>query len=195
MEIERYLIATDQELVGWSLEGDNVAFEHLFNRYRESMFQLYVQRTGGNKEDAGDLLQETFVKVYLNLHAYKPCYTFGQWVYTIARNTFIDFVRKRRDDLSFDSLPGGYANIPANTFAPTPEDSYIRSQQRAQLEQYLERMTPRYRRLIELRFFKDYSYEEIATELGLPLGTVKTQIHRAREQLCRFITDNSDMLE
>ena len=56
-------------------------------------------------------------------------------------------------------------------------------------------MTPRYRRLIELRFFKDYSYEEIAAELGLPLGTVKTQIHRAREQLCRFITEHSDILE
>ena len=189
------MVSTDQQLVSLSLTGDSLAFEHLFNRYRDSMYQLYVQRTGGNKEDASDLLQETFVKVYLNLHKYNPTYTFGQWVYTIARNTFIDYVRKRRDDLSFDSMPGGYANIPRGTFAPTPEDSIISSQQRAQLDLHLEKLSPRYRRLIELRFFKDYSYEEIAAELGLPLGTVKTQIHRAREQFCRSITDNSDILE
>lgn len=193
MEIEKYIVSSDQQLVSMSLDGDSIAFEQLFRRYRESIFQIYVQRTSGNRDDADDLLQETFVKVYLNLHKYNDTYTFGQWIYTIARNTFIDYVRKRRDDLSLDNLPltGGMAPAAASM---TPEESYINSQQRAQLEQHLERMTPRYRKLIELRFFKDYSYDEIATELGLPLGTVKTQIHRAREQLCGFITANSDIL-
>lgn len=193
MEIERYIVATDQELIGMSLGGDHVAFEHLFKRYRESIFQLYLQRTG-SRDDADDLLQETFVKVFLKLDSYKPSFTFGQWVYTIARNTFIDYKRKRRDDVSVDSLPGGYSSISPSNEAPTPEESYINSQQRSQIEHYMSKMTPRYRRLIELRFFKDYSYEEIAKELELPLGTVKTQIHRAREQLCRFIAENSDKL-
>lgn len=193
MEIEKYIVATDQQLIDMSLGGDPVAFEHLFKRYRESIFQLYLQRTG-SRDDADDLLQETFVKVFLKLDSYNPSFTFGQWAYTIARNTFIDYKRKRRDDVSVDSLPGGYSSISPSAEAPTPEESYINRQQRSQIEHYMSKMTPRYRRLIELRFFKDYSYEEIARELALPLGTVKTQIHRAREQLCRFITDNSDML-
>jgi RNA polymerase sigma factor (sigma-70 family) len=193
MEIEKYIISTDQQLIQMSLCGDPVAFEHLFKRYRESILQLYLQRTG-NRDDADDLLQETFVKVFLKLDSYNQEFTFGQWVYTIARNTFIDYKRKKRDDVSVDSLPGGYSSITASTEAPTPEESYINNQQRAQIEHYMSKMTPRYRRLIELRFFKDYSYEEIAKELGLPLGTVKTQIHRARGQLCRFIADNPDIL-
>lgn len=193
MEIEKYIVSTDQQLIELSLGGDPLAFEYLFKRYRESIFQLYVQRTG-SRDDADDLLQETFVKVFLKLDSYNPSFTFGQWAYTIARNTFIDYKRKRRDDISVDSLPGGYSSVAPSTGVPTPEESYINSQQRAQIEQYMAKMTPRYRRLIELRFFRDYSYDEIARELNLPLGTVKTQIHRAREQLCRFITDNSDIM-
>ena len=76
--------------------------------------------------------------------------------------------------------------------SPTPEESFINRQQRTQLEHYLEQLSPRYRQLIRMRFFDEYSYEEIATKLGLPLGTVKTQIHRAREQLCRFITESQE---
>ena len=121
-------------------------------------------------------------KVYINLHKYSPEYTFGQWVYTIARNTFIDFVRRRQDDLSIDER----FTAPASS-SPTPEERFINLQQRTQIEGYLERLSPRYRQLIVLRFFDELSYEEIAAKLSLPLGTVKTQIHRAREQMCRFI--------
>ena len=106
----------------------------------------------------------------------------GQWVYTIARNTFIDFVRRRQDDLSIDER----FTAPASS-SPTPEERFINLQQRTQIEGYLERLSPRYRQLIVLRFFDELSYEEIAAKLSLPLGTVKTQIHRAREQMCRFI--------
>ena len=73
--------------------------------------------------------------------------------------------------------------------APTPEESFINLQQRTQIEHYLERLTPRYRQLVRMRFFEEYSYEEIAAKLALPLGTVKTQIHRAREQMCRMISE------
>lgn len=193
MEIEKYIIPTDQELVNMALAGDDAAFEHLCTRYREPIFRLYVQRMG-NRDDAADLMQETFLKVYLKLESYNPEFTFGQWIYTIARNAFIDYTRKRRDDISVDSIPGGYSSIAPSAEAPTPEESYINNQQRTQLEQYMANMTPRYRRLIELRFFKDYSYEEIAQELGIPIGTVKTQIHRARELLCRQILENSDIM-
>ena len=144
------------------------------------------QRLGGTN-DADDLLQETFIKVYINLHRYSTSYTFGQWVYTIARNTFIDFVRRRQEDLPIDDR----FTSPASS-APTPEESVINLQQRTQIEHYLERLTPRYRQLILMRFFEEYSYEEIAAKLSLPLGTVKTQIHRAREQMCRLIAQGDE---
>ena len=170
MEIADYIVAEDRELVGRVLEGDNTAFEYLFNRYRDAIHRLFVQRLGG-ANDADDLLQETFIKVYINIHRYSSDYTFGQWVYTIARNTFIDFVRRRQDDLSIDD----------RFFAPG-----------SQIEQYLDRLTPRYRQLILMRFFEEYSYEEIAAKLSLPLGTVKTQIHRAREQMCKLIAQGDE---
>ncbi|MEG0807396.1 MAG: RNA polymerase sigma factor [Alistipes sp.] len=187
MEIADYIIADDQRLVELVMQGDDVAFEYLFNRYRDAIHRLFVQRMGG-ASNADDLLQETFIKVYINLHRYSTKYTFGQWVYTIARNTFIDFVRRRQDDLSIDER----FSAPAST-SPTPEERVINGQQRMQIEGYLARLTPRYRQLIILRFFDECTYEEIATKLLLPLGTVKTQIHRARAQMCQFITDGEKL--
>lgn len=181
MEIADYIVADDRRLAELVLEGDDTAFEYLFDRYRDAIRRLLVQRLG-HASEVDDLLQETFIKVYINLHRYNPQYTFGQWVYTIARNTFVDFIRRRQDDLPIDER---FASPPS--LAPTPEESVINLQQRSQIESYLERLSPRYRQLIRLRFFDELSYEEIAAKLALPLGTVKTQIHRAREQMCRFI--------
>ncbi len=191
MEIEKYIVATDAYLVDMVLEGDNRAFEHLFTRYGGSLHQIYLAKTGGNADDTNDLIQEIFIKTYLNLSSYDRRYAFGQWIYTIARNTFIDYVRKRRDDLSIDNTRGEYIRQPVS-LTPNPEESIINVQQRRQLEDNLEKMSPKYRRLIELRFFKDLSYEEIAERLELPLGTVKTQIHRARTQLCDMIVKSEE---
>ena len=187
MDILDYIVADDQRLVCLALEGDETAFEYLFNRYREAIRQLLVQRAG-SESDADDLLQETFIKVYLHLDRYKADYTFGQWLYTIARNTFIDFVRRRQDDLSIDER---FSAQPSP--ATKPEDSLIRLQQRAQIEHYLDALTPRYRQLIQMRCFEEYSYEEIAEKLQLPMGTVKTQIHRARERMCDLIRRGENM--
>lgn len=148
MEIADYIVADDRELVQRALDGDDMAFEYLFNRYRDAIHSLFVQRLGGTN-DADDLLQETFIKVYINLHRYSAEYTFGQWVYTIARNTFIDYVRRRPDDLPIDER---FTAPASNT--PTPEESFINLQQRTQIEHYLERLTPRYRQLIVMRFFR-----------------------------------------
>ena len=184
MEIADYIVAEDRELVDRVLKGDNDAFEYLFNRYRDAIHRLFVL---GGVNDADDLLQETFIKVYINLHRYSADYTFGQWVYTIARNTFIDFVRRRQDDLPIDEK---FSSPASNT--PTPEESVINSQQRHQIELCIARLPENYRRLIRMRFFDEYSYEEIAVKLSLPLGTVKTQIHRARERMCRLIVENDN---
>ncbi len=189
MEIGNYIILSDHQLVLLVSDGDTSAFEVLFDRYKDAIRKFYIQRcSGGSSEDIEDLMQETFVKVFLNIDKYNPAYTFGQWIYTIARNNLIDWVRKRRDDLSIDSLRSGSDLLQSASSEVLPDERIINSQRHTELERHLAVMTPRYRELIELRFFKEYSYEEIASALALPLGTVKTQIHRAREQLCKLIT-------
>lgn len=183
MEIAEYIIADDRRLVELSLAGDDMAFEYLFNRYGDAIRRLFLQRST-SVEDTEDLLQETFIKVYVNLHRYSADYTFGQWVYTIARNTHIDFERRRQEDLSIDEK---FSSPAAST--PSPEESMIRQQQRRQIEHYIEVLPEHYRRLFTMRFLDDYSYDEIAEKLHLPMGTVKTQIHRARERMCRLILE------
>ncbi len=190
MAIEKYIILSDAQLVVLALDGDSVAFETLFKRYREEIYTLFLSRTSGNKEDADDLVQDTFVKVYVNLEKYDPKYTFGQWIYTIARNTFIDYVRRRRDSLSIDSLSS------APSLAPTtdeePDKRIISEQHSVQIERCMAALPEKYRQMAEMRFVRELSYEEIASQMGLPIGTVKTQIFRARERLCKLITENEN---
>lgn len=183
MEIAEYIIADDRRLVELSLSGDDMAFEYLFNRYGDAIRRLFLQRST-SVEDTEDLLQETFIKVYLHLDRYNASYTFGQWVYTIARNTHIDFERRRQEDLSIDDK---FSAPAAST--PSPEESLISMQQRTQIEHYIECLPSQYRQLFKMRFLEDYSYDEIAEKLHLPMGTVKTQIHRARERMCTLIRE------
>lgn len=186
---------SDQELVVMALERDASAFEQLFTRYKKDLFQLYMQRTGNNQSDTSDILQETFIKVFLNLHKYNPVYPFGQWLNAIARNTFIDFTRKRKDNvLSIDnqSPTGVQINPPANS--ANPEEKMMQYQTGKELDKTLEKLPPRYKQMITMRFIQEYSYEEIAEKLDMPLGTVKTQIHRAREKFYQLISNSDSIL-
>jgi RNA polymerase sigma-70 factor (ECF subfamily) len=183
MEIEEYIVASDAQLVELASEGDQHAFEHLFTRYREALLRLFEQRSGG-KDIANDLLQETFIKVYLHLGNYSSSYTFGQWIYTIARNTLVDHVRRRADDVSIDSK----FMAPIAT-TPSPEESVIINQRTAHFEASLAELSEDYRKIIEMRFLDEYSYEEIAEKLGRPMNTIKTQIRRAKAAVCKMILD------
>lgn len=190
MQTEKYIILSDAQLVTLALDGDKEAFETLFSRYHDGIYNLCLQRTGGNADDASDLMQDTFVKVYLGLDKYDDRYTFGQWIYTIARNTFIDYVRRRKDDLSIDQLGRGSLHATPATTDASPEERIIDEQRKVQIERNMARLPEKYRQLVEMRFIKGYSYEEIALQLGLPIGTVSTQIYRARERLCKLIVES-----
>lgn len=181
MDIEEYIVASDSQLVRLSAEGDHRAFEYLFMRYNEAIKHLFEQRLGSS-DTADDLLQETFIKVYLHLADYSENYTFGQWIYTIARNTLVDHVRRRADDVSIDSK-----FIAPMATTPSPEESVIINQRTAHFEASLGELTEDYRRIIEMRFLDEYSYEEIAEKLGRPLNTIKTQIRRAKAAVCKMI--------
>jgi RNA polymerase sigma-70 factor (ECF subfamily) len=183
MEIDDYIVASDAQLVELAAEGDQQAFEYLFTRYREALMRLFEQRIG-DKDSAADLLQETFIKVYLHLADYSRSYTFGQWIYTIARNTLVDHLRRRADDVPIDER----FRAPQAT-APSPEESVIISQSNTHFYNAIEELSPEYRQIIEMRFLEEYSYEEIAEKLGRPINTIKTQIRRARASVCKIILE------
>ncbi len=178
---------TDRQLVEQTLAGNTTCYTTLFERYRR---QIYAATLGkcGDEQDAGDIIQETYVKAYFNLPRYNPEYTFGQWIYTIARNLCIDFARRKRSagsTVSIDDTHGSEINPPCD--APNPEERIISRQRSRLLDSLMKELPMHYRTMIELRFVAEYSYEEIAEKLEMPLGTVKTQIHRAREKLCALI--------
>jgi RNA polymerase sigma-70 factor (ECF subfamily) len=192
--IKSYSEYDDRTLVGMVVEGDSLAFDTLFTRHRDMIYAMLLKYVG-NCDDVDDLMQEAFMKAYLKIGLYDPKYDFGAWIYTIARNTFVDFERTRKSNaLNPENIP--LENSTAQqTSAPTPEDYIINAQQRLQIERYIAMLPEDYRRLFELRFLDEYSYEEIAEKLDMKLGTVKTRIFRVRNMMCRLITQGEESNE
>lgn len=183
MEIEvRNNEMTDLELVARALSGDGESYGVLFDRYRAPVRAMLRCRTASQCDD---ILQETFIKAYLNLDKYNPLYTFPGWLFTIARNLYIDHSRKASvKDVVFavDPLYAPIVSLDAN-----PEEQAIQNQNRRNLDEALEKLSPSYREVLYLRFWCDLSYEAISDKLSMPLGTVKTQIHRARQALITLL--------
>ncbi len=186
MEIEEIIVAPDATLVQAALKGDNQAFEALITRYKESISRLFISRTN-SIHDTNDLMQETLIKAYVNLHRYDSRYTFGQWIYTIARNTLIDSQRRRHEDYSLEER---FAILDVKS--PSPEQCVINNQDRKLIELSIERLSATHAQLFRMRFLEEYSYEEIAEKLGMPLGSVKTNIHRARAKMCGYLLEGDE---
>ena len=191
MEIRDYAQMDDRALVRLVVEGDSRAFEPLFMRHKAIIYTMLVKRSC-NPDDVDDMLQEAFMKAFVNINRYNPDYDFGAWICTIAKNTFVDFNRSRRSKaLNPDNnlpLDSRHTNS-AQATAPTPEESIINAQQRAQIERYIATLPEDYRQLFIMRFVEEYTYEEIAETLQMKLGTVKTRIFRVRAMMCKLITD------
>ncbi|HET6556423.1 MAG TPA: sigma-70 family RNA polymerase sigma factor [Prolixibacteraceae bacterium] len=177
-------------LVESALAGNEKAFAKLMSRYKDAIYFMLLKMVN-NKNDAEDLTLEAFGKAFKNLQQYSPNYAFSTWLFKIATNNCIDFLRKRR---------GVYVSIETNqengdndqpvklrSADPDPEEKMIRIQKAILMRRIVHRLKPRYRQLVELRYFREFSYEEIASELSLPLGTVKAQLFRAREMLFKMI--------
>lgn len=191
MEIRDYRSLDDRALVKLVVEGDSRAFEPLFMRHKDTIYAMLVKRAT-NSDDVEDLLQEAFMKAFVNINRYNPNYDFGAWICTIAKNTFVDFNRSRRNKAlnPENNLPiEGRCTTNAQAVSPTPEESIINAQQRAQIERYIATLPEDYRELFVLRFIEEYTYEEIAEALQMKLGTVKTRIFRVRAMMCKKITD------
>ena len=191
MEIKEYSALDDRKLVRLVVEGDSRAFEPLFMRHKDNIYAMLVKRAS-NSDDVEDLLQEAFMKAFVNINRYNPDYDFGAWICTIAKNTFVDFNRSRRSKAlnPENNLPlEGRCTNNAQAASPTPEESIINAQQQAQIERYIATLPADYRELFILRFIEEYTYEEIAEALQMKLGTVKTRIFRVRAMMSKLITD------
>ena len=171
--------------------GDQKAYAELLNNYRDTLYFMLLKMTN-SPVDADDLTIEAFGKAFKNLQQYSPEYAFSTWLFKIAANNCIDFMRKH-NRIQFALVPnvGEYDqdNYPSNipSTAPGPDEAVIAKQKIQLMHEVVEKLKPHYRLLIELRYFKEYSYEEISSELDLPVGTVKAQLFRAREFLFNIL--------
>jgi len=188
----------DLVLVEQAKQGDQSAFASLMDRYRESIYFMMFKMVK-NSDDAEDLTIEAFGKAFNRIDQYSPSFAFSTWLFKIASNNGIDFIRKKRlQVLSMDSgiqtSDGGTMRIDAKAAVNNPEESMMHDQKVLHMRLLVSKLKPRYRQLVEKRYFEELSYEEIAVELNLPLGTVKAQLFRARDFLANMMEKTKDSI-
>ncbi|HAA00363.1 MAG: RNA polymerase sigma factor [Flavobacteriales bacterium] len=186
----------DFQLVIRAREGEQAAYAELMERYRDSIYFMLLKMVN-NKDDADDLTIEAFGKAFNRLDLYTPNFAFSTWLFKIASNNCIDFIRKKKKNtLSIDSAfageDGDEMYIDLRSDALTPEEEAIKQQKEKLMRDVVQKLKPRYRQLIEMRYFQQLAYEEIAEQLDLPLGTVKAQLFRARDLLYQVLKNSKD---
>jgi RNA polymerase sigma factor (sigma-70 family) len=175
----------DLLLVEEAKKGNEKAFASLMYRYRDSIYYMLLKMVN-NPADAEDLTIEAFGKAFRNLDTYVPRFAFSTWLFMIATNNCIDFIRKKQSSpVPLDQIQVGMDNKTINIQSdlPDPEEALINDQKIATLRKIVNQLKSPYREIIELRYYKEYSYEEIANELKIPIGTVKAQLYRAKTLL------------
>lgn len=177
----------DYALIRRAIAGDQQAYNDLMGRYRNAVFHLMYKKLN-NREDADDLTQEAFSKAFHKLHTYTPTYAFSTWLFKIANNNCIDHIRRKKirfysidDPIQADSKKDYSDHIKADTL--NPEQEFMHGQKIGMVRQVIGTLSFKYRLMIEMRFFEEMTYDEIAQELDIPLGTVKAQLFRAKEMM------------
>lgn len=183
----------DYDLVLRANQGDQLAYAELMERYRDSIFHM-INKMVFSSDDAEDLTIEAFGKAFQRLDQYTPAFAFSTWLFKLASNHTIDFIRKKK--LNALSLDRGFQNEDGESIEIHVKDDELDPMEALQKKERIARMRevvgalkPRYRRLVELRYFEELSYEEIAQELDLPLGTIKAQLFRARDILAEVMKE------
>jgi RNA polymerase sigma factor (sigma-70 family) len=188
----------DYKLIQLALgKGDQKAYAELMTRYRDSVYFMLMKMVN-NKDDADDLTIEAFGKAFNRLKQYTPQFAFSTWLFKIASNNAIDFIRKKKNEQqislhkSSKYEDGSDAEITVRSTDLDPEENFIKKQKIESLKLIVEKLKPKYRKLVEMRYYEELSYEEISEQLKLPIGTVKAQLFRARDFLFQVLknTDN-----
>ena len=188
----------DYKLVQLAVKGDQKAYAELMQRYKDSIYFMLLKMVN-NRDDADDLTIEAFGKAFKNLHQYTPDFVFSTWLFKIATNNCIDFIRRKRKftfsiDKGMENDSGQEMQFEIKSPMLDPEEKMIKKQKAILMRDVVEKLKPRYKRLVELRYFQERSYEEIADELKLPLGTVKAQLFRAREFLYQILKNQEEQI-
>ena len=172
----------DCDLVTRAIAGREDGFEELVRRYQRPI-AAYVYRMVGDYDAALDLTQEVFIKVYASLARYRSEYKFSTWIYKIAHNAAVDHLRRHstREQSLIKQTDGEQYDLPIESKRLSPEQESEKAERRAEIEAVVRQLPAAYRELIVLRHSHDMSYDEIAEVMGLPLGTVKNRLFRARE--------------
>ena len=189
----------DLELVSLAREKkDQKAFGKLMDRYRDSIFFMVLKMVH-NRDDAEDITMESFGKAFNSIDRYDTRYAFSTWLFKIATNNCIDFIRKKRlETTSLDEPIGKDGDedltIDVKAEARNPEQNFIRHQRHVSVRGTIEKLDEKYRMLIKLRYYDELSYEEISQQLNIPLGTVKAQLFRAKELLSKMLEKSKDAI-
>ena len=179
-------------------KGDEKAYAELMQRYRKPVYHMILKMVR-NVDDAEDLTIEAFAKAFKNLKKFNPEFTFSTWLFRIATNNCIDFIRKKKLDTmsisnTFKDDQGESVDIDIKDINLNPQEEAIKSEKVEIIQTIVTKLPAKYQVLVKLRYFEELSYEEIAAELGAPLGTVKAQLHRARELLFDLIKNRKDSI-
>ena len=174
--------------------ADQKAYAELMGRYRDSVYFMLLKMVN-NKDDADDLTIEAFGKAFKRLQQYTPNYAFSTWLFKIASNNAIDFIRRKKMitfsiDKTFEDEEGSSMAMDIKASGLTPEETMEKKQKIKLMRDVVEKLKPRYKVLVEMRYFEELSYEEISERLELPLGTVIAQLFRAREFLANILKNS-----
>ncbi|GHN00872.1 DNA-directed RNA polymerase sigma-70 factor [Cytophagales bacterium WSM2-2] len=189
----------DFKLIDMAVGGDDKAYGKLLQRYKRPVYHMILKMVR-NVDDAEDLTMESFSKAFRSLHRFKKDFTFSTWLFRIATNNTIDHIRKKKlNTLSIentytddDGQPVGIDVQDMNN--PDPQEEAIRAQKEELIQVFVNMLPGKYQKLVRLRYFHELSYEEIAVELDAPLGTVKAQLHRARELMYDLVKNKKEHL-
>src|SRR6478736_6793930 len=178
--------------------GDEKAYAELMQRYKKPVYHMILKMIR-NVDDAEDLTIEAFAKAFKNLQKFNPEFTFSTWLFRIATNNCIDFIRKKKLDTmsinnTFKDDHGDNVDIDIKDVNLNPQEETIKSEKVEIIQTIVTKLPPKYQVLVKLRYFEELSYEEIAEELKAPLGTVKAQLHRARELLYDLVKNRKDAI-
>ncbi|HET6527851.1 MAG TPA: sigma-70 family RNA polymerase sigma factor [Balneolaceae bacterium] len=185
----------DDKLVELAIGGDEGAYKKLTDKYRKAL-NFHIMKMIKNREQIEDLVQETFVKAFDNLNTYNTNYAFSTWIYRIATNHTIDYLRKKKlQTVSMDETiktKSGEMEMQFRDESAGTDRNIIRKQRQTMVRNAIDGLPEKYRRVIEMRHMEEKSYQEIAELLDLPLGTVKAHIFRARELLYKALKDKKE---
>ena len=193
MEVEYNISLTPKAIRDYWLirsavdKNDQRAYTELMNSYHESLYMLMLKMVN-DPYLAEDLTIEAFGKAFGNLSQYTSDYAFSTWLFKIASNNCVDFLRKKRPNLyeidkGFNEKDDNYIPFELNDDRPTPEELLFVKEKAQIVRQYVDMLKPHYRELIELRYFEELTYEEIADRLQIPMGSVKANLFRAKDML------------